>query len=78
MDENGIDPKTNKVVPITTGRKGWIQADLKFFFGVVLFKTRPGIKVSYQRGSLPPVYSYTKSFNFGFVFESTDDDNSGK
>jgi len=57
------------------GHKPWLQAALKIFFtdpeegsgGL-----RSGIKLSYNRGSLPPVFADTKSFQFGFVLESTE------
>jgi hypothetical protein len=61
----------------TTDRahKPWLQADFKIFFtdpeegsgGL-----RTGFKLSYIRGSLPPVFAHTKSFQFGFVLESTE------
>jgi hypothetical protein len=57
------------------GHKPWLQADFKVFFtdpeegsgGL-----RTGFKLSYIRGSLPPVFADTKSFQFGFVLESTE------
>lgn len=57
------------------GNKGWLQADFKVYFtdpeegsgGL-----RSGFKLSYNRGSLPPVFANTKSFQFGFVLESTE------
>jgi hypothetical protein len=76
--ENAVDPKTNKAVATTAGNKNWFEADLRFFFGLLILKNRPGLKVSYQRGYLPPTYSFTKSFNVGIVFESADDDTSGR
>lgn len=55
------------------GNKPWLQADLKFFFtdppeGTTGF--RSGFKVSYNRGSLPPVFAQTRSFQFGLIFET--------
>lgn len=29
--------------------------------------------MAYTRGSLPPVFADVKSFQFGFVYETTDD-----
>jgi hypothetical protein len=57
------------------GNKPWLQADFKVYFtdpeegsgGL-----RSGFKLSYNRGSLPPVFATTKSFQFGFVLESTE------
>jgi hypothetical protein len=36
-----------------------------------------GFKATFQRGFLPPVYNFVKTFKFGIVFETNDDDNSG-
>lgn len=57
------------------GHKPWFQAGLKVYFtdpeegssGM-----RSGFRLSYNRGSLPPVFADTKSFQFGFVLESTE------
>ena len=59
--------KTNST--IKNGNKPYFQADAKVF--VVENETgRYGFKISYHRGSLPPVYAPVKSFHFGFLFES--------
>jgi hypothetical protein len=76
--ENGVDATTKKVVALDPGWRNWVEADLKFFFGIKLFNVRPGLKISYQRGSLPPVYASTKAFNLGFIFESSDDKSGSK
>jgi hypothetical protein len=57
------------------GHKPWFQAAFKVFFtdpeegsgGL-----RSGFKLTYNRGSLPPVFADTKSFQFGFILESTE------
>jgi len=74
--ESALDQKTQQIVSTTRGNHNWVEADLKFFLGAIIGKTRPGLKISYTRGSLPPVYSYTKAFQVGIVFESADDDTS--
>lgn len=66
--------KDTKKIDITD--KGWqtyAQVDLKVFFGETQ-AGRYGLKLSLNRGRLPPVYAEVKSFSFGFVIESGDDD----
>lgn len=74
-NENGVDAK-NHIVAVPTGGHNWTEASLRFYFGPVILKHRVGAKVDYQRGSLPPVYAFVKTFTYGVVFESTDDDTS--
>jgi hypothetical protein len=70
-----FDEATQMNVMTDKGHKPWVQADLKFYFtdpprgGAGL---RSGIKISFNRGSLPPVFSQTRSFQFGFIFESVE------
>ena len=78
MDENGVDVKTNRVITIHSGSKNWTEASLRFYFGETILNHRIGIKVDYQRGYLPPVYAQTKTFKYGLIFESMDDDTSGQ
>jgi hypothetical protein len=59
------------------GIRGYAQVDLKLYVGQS-DKARYGLKLSYNRGSLPPVFARVKSFQFGFLYESTDDNTSGK
>lgn len=68
-----FDETTKKNILTDKGNKPWLQADLKFYFtdppeGTGGF--RSGFKVSYNRGSLPPVFAQTRSFQFGLVFET--------
>ena len=76
MDENTLDPVTKLAVIADKGSKYWLQADLKISTGVKVGAGRVGFRASFQRGYLPPVYNYVKTFNFGVVFETNDDDNS--
>jgi hypothetical protein len=52
-------------------RKPWYQASLKIYL-VDTPKGRYGLQLSYNNGSLPPTFSNTKSFQFGFLFETSD------
>lgn len=70
-----FDEATRMNVMTDKGHKPWVQADLKFYFtdpprGAGGLRT--GFKLSFIRGSLPPVFSQTRSFQFGFVFESVE------
>jgi hypothetical protein len=70
-----FDEDTKVNTTTARGHKPWFQAGLKIFFtdpeegsgGL-----RSGFKLTYNRGSLPPVFADTKSFQFGFVLESTE------
>jgi len=73
--ESAYDSKTKKAVNTIEGDKLWTQIDLKVFSGLYLGKIRPGLKVTYQRGYLPPIYAQTKVFTYGLVFESSDGGN---
>jgi hypothetical protein len=53
------------------GRKPWYQASLKVYL-VETPKGKYGVQLSYNNGSLPPAFSNTKSFQFGFLFETSD------
>ena len=66
-----------KTITVGKGNKAWRQADLKIFpFGDE--KARYGFKLSYTHGQLPPAFTFTKSFQYGFVIETKDDKSSGK
>lgn len=70
-----FDEETKANTTTDRGHKPWFQAGLKVYFtdpeegsgGM-----RSGIRLSYNRGGLPPVFANTKSFQFGFVLESTE------
>jgi hypothetical protein len=62
---------------IGMGNKPWKQADLKLFlFGDE--KARYGFKFSYMNGALPPAFSRTRGFQYGFIVETTDDKTNGQ
>ena len=70
-----FDQETKANTTTDRGHKPWFQAGLKIYFtdpeegsgGL-----RSGFRLTYNRGSLPPVFADTKSFQFGFVLESTE------
>ena len=74
--ETVFDEETQKNLLVEKGNKYWLQADLKFMLGAKLGPTRIGFRASFQRGSLPPVYAFTKAFNFSVIFESPEEDTS--
>lgn len=71
--ESAFDEDTKMALVTDKGNKYWIQSDLKFMFGNTTQFGRVGFRVNFNRGSLPPVYAFTKAFNVGIVLESTDD-----
>ena len=71
--ESRFDKETKKIDVTDKGWQTYAQLDLKVFFGET-DAGRYGLKLSFNRGRLPPVYSEVKSFSFGFVIESGDDD----
>lgn len=65
------DEKAKAVNKTGKGIRGYGQIDLKVYLGesaTALY----GLKLSYNRGSLPPVFARVKSFQFGFLYESKD------
>jgi len=71
FDELRYDMATDKVDKTTKGAHPWAQVDLKLMLGHTN-QGNYGLKLTYQRGSLPPVFATTKAFQFGFVFETGD------
>ena len=72
-----INAGSTKVSSIGKGNKIWRQADLKLFlFGDE--KARYGFKFSYLNGALPPAFTTTRGFQYGFVVETTDDKANGQ
>jgi hypothetical protein len=70
-EESGFDPVSQTAISIADGNKYYIQADVK----VYLASTPQGnyaFRASYARGGLPPIFADTKTFRYGFVFESPD------
>ncbi len=75
--ETTLDEMTQKAIMTDKGSKYWLQADVKVGTGVKIGAGRVGFKLTFERGFLPPVYNFVKTFKFGVVFETNDDDNSG-
>jgi hypothetical protein len=69
--EARYNSETKMVDTTTDGNHPWVQVDMKVYMGEVT-QGRYGVKLSYQRGRLPPVFAQTKTFQFGFVFETRD------
>jgi hypothetical protein len=70
-----FDQTTMTNIATAKGNKPWYQADLRVYFTDPDEGTaglRAGFQLSFKRGSLPPVFSQTKSFQFGFILESTE------
>jgi hypothetical protein len=66
-----------ELITIERGSRPWRQARVKvWLFGNE--KIRYGISATYSSGSLPPSFAQTKAFQFGFVFETADDESSGE
>jgi hypothetical protein len=72
LRELTLDPTTNLVTRLDKGNKYYAEGNLKFYFFRV-GKGRPGFKVSFKRGYLPPAFAFTKGFDAGFFYESADD-----
>jgi hypothetical protein len=68
-----FDESTQKNILTDRGHKPWFQGDLKFFLADSE-RGRAGFKLTFTRGSLPPVFATTKSFQFGIIFETAEDD----
>jgi hypothetical protein len=71
QDELAYDSKTKTNVTTTRRDMMWTQVDFKVLVGSGMNGLRPGLKATYQRGYLPPVFAFTKVFSYGLVFEST-------
>jgi hypothetical protein len=71
--ESRFNEETKQTDTTDDGLHPYGQVDLKLFLGESDFG-RFGVKLSYNRGRLPPVYAEVKSFTFGFVIESGGND----
>ncbi len=71
FNEIQFNQATNMTDTVTHGNHPWAQADLKLIFGHNS-SANYGLKLNYQRGSLPPVFADVKSFQFGFLYETKD------
>lgn len=58
-----------------TGNRYWVDVALKFLAGSIgsgALSGRPGLRLAFERGSLPPVYAFTKMFTISLIFETND------
>lgn len=77
FDEATFD-KAKKLYAVTEkGFKPWYEANLNLFF-MSKGSIRPGFKLTFNRGGLPPVFTDTRTFQYGFVIESTEGDKTEK
>lgn len=72
-----LDSATNLVTLLDKGNKYYAEGNMKFYF-LKLGKGRPGFRVTFKRGFLPPTFAFTKAFDAGFFYESADDKTSSK
>jgi hypothetical protein len=70
--ESMWDAKTKSVSRTGKGVRAYGQIDLKVYLGENE-KVKYGVKLTYNRGSLPPVFARVRSFQFGFLVESAED-----
>lgn len=54
------------------GHRPWYEANLLMYLAEAP-SGRYGFRLTYSNGSLPPSFAVTKSFQFGFVYETADD-----
>lgn len=69
------DGKAKSYSSTGVGNKYWVQLALKFLGGSIgsgSFSGRPGLRLAFERGSLPPVYSFTKVFTVSLIYETND------
>jgi hypothetical protein len=67
-----FDQATMMNIATTKGFKPWTQIGLNAYV-VDTPSGRFGLRLAYKKGSLPPVFSPTNSFQFGLLFETADD-----
>lgn len=72
LTESRFNEETKQTDATDDGLHPYGQGDLKLFVGET-DAGRFGVKLSCNRGRLPPVYSEVKSFTFGFLIESGGD-----
>jgi hypothetical protein len=71
LDEVHFNSTTNQLDSTARGERPYAQVDLKLILGQQLGGDY-GLKLTFLRGSLPPVFANTKAFQFGFLYESKD------
>jgi hypothetical protein len=74
-DELQHDGNTNAFTSTGTGNKYWAQIALTVLGGPMgggTLSGRPGLRLAFQHGSLPPVYAFVKVFTISLIFETND------
>jgi len=77
LDEHVLNPTTKLVTLLDHGDKYYTEGSLKLYF-LKVGKGRPGFRLTYRRGSLPPTFAFIRAFEAGFFFESADDKTGSK
>jgi hypothetical protein len=72
LNEAVFNNAANTINSTGKGIRAYGEAAVKVYVGQTS-SGRYGVRLSYNRGSLPPVFARVKSFQFGFMFESSDD-----
>lgn len=69
--EAAFDRTSRTAIAIAEGNKHYVQADLKIYLAATA-QGNYAFRASYVNGGLPPVFTESKTFRYGFVFESAD------
>ena len=69
--ESAFDRTSRTSIAIAEGNKHYVQADLKVYLAATA-QGNYAFRASYVNGGLPPVFTESKTFRYGFVFESAD------
>jgi hypothetical protein len=72
LREQVFDNSTNSATATGDGIRMYGEAAVKIYVGQTS-SARYGVRLSYNRGSLPPVFARVSSLQLGFMFETTDD-----
>ncbi|HEV2962124.1 MAG TPA: hypothetical protein VG649_09895, partial [Candidatus Angelobacter sp.] len=71
LDELNYNQSTDAIDRIAHGHKLYGQIDFKLIIGQSN-NANYGLKLTFQRGSLPPIFANTRAFQFGFLYETKD------
>ena len=70
-EESAFDRASNTASGVAEGNKHYVQADLKVYLAATA-QGNYAFRASYVNGGLPPVFTDSRTFRYGFVFESAD------
>lgn len=71
LKEAEMTSTSSPALAVNKGYRPWYQAALKVYIAESP-KGKYGFQLTYQNGSLPPAFSTTKAFQFGFLYETSD------